>query len=422
MWKYCVLGLVARLVLLLYGEWQDRTMEVKFTDVDYFVFDDAASFVIKGQSPYDRATYRYTPLLAFMLLPNKWFHSFGKILFIIFDVMTGALTYSLVSSKGHSHKTAVVCACLWLFNPLPMAVSSRGNAESIMSFLVLATLQLIENRHVFMSAVSYALAVHFKIYPITYALPLYLLLGKDFEKDKIQRTARSKFTQLKKRTREDVLVWREVLLDLIPNINRLVFMLVGATVLGGLTAVFYAWYGWQFLYETYLYHVFRQDTRHNFSPYFYMLYLMGVAHTSTWIKILAFLPQCLLILTFAIKYYRDPPFCWFLITFAFVALNKVCTSQYFLWYLCLVPLILPSINISVSRGVMLTSLWFLGQGIWLLPAYYLEFEGVNTFLYIWGAGLAFFTINSYILYILITNYRPVYSQSTSKAKLTMKVQ
>lgn len=38
-------GLILRLALILYGEWQDKTMAVKFTDIDYFVFHDAATFL-----------------------------------------------------------------------------------------------------------------------------------------------------------------------------------------------------------------------------------------------------------------------------------------------------------------------------------------------------------------------------------------
>lgn len=34
----------ARVGLMLYGLWQDTYMAVKFTDVDYYVFSDAADF------------------------------------------------------------------------------------------------------------------------------------------------------------------------------------------------------------------------------------------------------------------------------------------------------------------------------------------------------------------------------------------
>ena len=58
---------------MFYGEWQDANMEVKFTDVDYFVFTDAAKFVSQLDSPYRRSTYRYSPMLAWLLIPNVFF-------------------------------------------------------------------------------------------------------------------------------------------------------------------------------------------------------------------------------------------------------------------------------------------------------------------------------------------------------------
>jgi hypothetical protein len=73
---------VVRVILIIYGELQDSFMEVKYTDADYIVISDAASLVASGHSPYYRTDYRHSPFLAFLLLPNEFFHrSWGKFLF-----------------------------------------------------------------------------------------------------------------------------------------------------------------------------------------------------------------------------------------------------------------------------------------------------------------------------------------------------
>jgi phosphatidylinositol glycan class M len=71
-----------RAAMLALGEWQDAHLEVRYTDVDYLVFSDAAASVAAGGSPFARATYRYSPLLAYLLVPNSLLHpTWGKLLF-----------------------------------------------------------------------------------------------------------------------------------------------------------------------------------------------------------------------------------------------------------------------------------------------------------------------------------------------------
>ena len=54
------------------------------------VVTDGARHVAAGGSPFDRATYRYTPLLAWLMLPNVWVHpAVGKLLFCAADLVAG---------------------------------------------------------------------------------------------------------------------------------------------------------------------------------------------------------------------------------------------------------------------------------------------------------------------------------------------
>lgn len=85
--KLLFAGLASRLLLLVWGQVQDYAIQVKYTDIDYYVYSDAAQAVFTG-SPFDRATYRYSPLLACLLVGNTLIHAdFGKLLFSVLDVV-----------------------------------------------------------------------------------------------------------------------------------------------------------------------------------------------------------------------------------------------------------------------------------------------------------------------------------------------
>jgi len=250
-----------RLAILPIAEHMDRqSLTNKYTDVDYEVFSDAATHVRNNASPYDRHTYRYTPIAAYICLVNNFIHPQAcKVVFILFDMLMGIVYWRLVKSQlpnaiSTTCSTMGYVAC-WLFNPLIIQTTTRGSNDSIISFLVFFSVYLLLKRQYCLAGIFYGLSVHFKLYPIFYCYVLYFFIDCDrgllAQGKPIQAIVGYKgfFTR-----------------------NRLVFTLSMVFTFCGLAALFYQIYGYTFLYEWLLYHGIRKDNRHNNSVYFYLIY------------------------------------------------------------------------------------------------------------------------------------------------------
>jgi phosphatidylinositol glycan class M len=311
-----------RLILLVYGGWQDAHSAVKYTDIDYMVFTDAARYVSKGQSPYARDTYRYTPLLAWMLVPTAWegpapwstlTFAFGKALFALSDVLAGWLVVQLLVRcfRFPVERALRYVAAVWLWNPMVANISTRGSSEGLLGVLVAALLWATLTRKPVVAGLILGLAVHFKIYPFIYGVSI--LWWWDAERD----GARSAGSGLVSR----------VIGFITPS--RVKLTLAALVSFVALNLVMYLQYGMPFLQHTFFHHLTRIDHRHNFSPYSTLLYLSAAGGAETHFEALAFLPQLVLVvialpLVLAKKSLTTAMLAQ---TFTFVTFNKVCTSQ-----------------------------------------------------------------------------------------------
>jgi phosphatidylinositol glycan class M len=332
-------AILFRAVLLIYGRWQDANSPMKYTDIDYLVFTDAARFVSRGRSPYDRATYRYTPLLAWLLLPTTWdskaipnsiWFDFGKALFAAGDIVTGwFIMRILVEAKGMTVESAMKYASLWLLNPMVANISTRGSSEGLVAVIVVALLWAVLQRRIKLAGVLLGLGVHFKIYPFIYAASVWWWLGSDAtSNNSTDSVTQPKTWFTKERLSLALLSFCAFMALNCTMYFSYVLVLLSPPSEKSLTQ---SSYGSPFIEHSYRYHFTRIDHRHNFSVYNTVLHLnsAGGKEPAFRVESLAFVPQLFLSVVIVpfILAKKDLASTMLAQTFAFVTFNKVCTSQ-----------------------------------------------------------------------------------------------
>lgn len=432
------IALGIRLIIIFISEIILPKYNINYTDIDYHVFSDGAKHILNFESPYNRETYRYTPILAMMMLPNHLInYNFGKILFSVVDILIG-ISIEILLIIQNNRKILIreekeeylsylykflnnpysKISLLFLYNPIIINISTRGSSDCIIVLLVIITLILIEMKYICLGAFFYGFAIHFKIYPVIYAPALFLYIAyKDnrlTDKNSLNEDNNS----------STIKIFSTKLLSIIKSIFRsvfhfksiifaFIFIVTFLTFLG----FFYLIYGYKFLYEFLLYHVIRKDHRHNYSIFYYLIYLTYTQPISKLLSLILFAPQMLLTLLSNFILFKDINFSLFITTMIFVTFNKVVTAQYFIWYIAIIPLIINrnklfNINQHPSKVlyfIIIFIFWLFMVLYWNSLSHRLEYLGENLFSELWGLNIIFFLTNCWIIKEFISNHTAKYN-------------
>lgn len=265
---------------------------------------------------------------------TAFFWTRGKLLFCAADLLAARLAADVVTLSGGSGRSRLLALRVSLFNPLTFVISSRGSCDALLAMLLLACLKAALQGRAVACGAWLGAAAHFRVYPVAHAVPLALFFCLSGSP---QPGVHSRWS-LRRRV-----------------FPAFAFLASSALCFALLGAACFAAYGAEFIREAYLYHVGRSDPRHNFSPSFYTAYLRTTpspvaspppssSFTSMLRALVAALPQASVVTAAGAAFARDPPAALFLQTFFFVAFNSVVTAQYFAWWACLAPLLLPALT------------------------------------------------------------------------------
>ena len=146
---------------------QDKLLNVKYTDIDYSVLSDAGLSVLKGGSPFDRITYRYSPIYAWLYIPNHILTiHFAKFLMIFFDYLIAKALSKLLKRNA---KSDYIILFAWWLNPLSFAISTRGSSDGIPILAFLLSLLALKFNRFGLSGMALGFSTHLKPNAIIYA-------------------------------------------------------------------------------------------------------------------------------------------------------------------------------------------------------------------------------------------------------------
>jgi len=417
--RWCLValfGFALRIFIIQTLSKDDNYLEGKFnifTDLDYKVYLDASLY----DSPYERHTYRYSPILAWIMSPSYAFHqNFGKWLLATFDLIACFFFFKIFADRKDevNRYGSVVISGLIFTNPFLIYLSIRGSCEGITMTLAAAFLYFyfggeahgnmsaLERRgkgiiHLqpcrirrYISYVLFGLWVHFRVFPVI-LLPLLIMY---------------EFYSVKKNR------WS----------HTFKYVLEFGLVSGGVfiaLAVYYYWlYGYEFLHETYFYHLTRRDNRHSRSVYFYDLYLNyegDALNSSPFRNLMRALPFTIFLVFFSFYLIRHRSlfYCQGFIICYFVLFNKVITDQYYMWLFSFLYLILAETK-QYKEGKFLINIWMAYKpmficlfpvAFWAFFKYHLEHSSkVYTMYSFWCWNVFALVVQTLLITLLLISY------------------
>lgn len=375
--KIMVIATVMRFGYMVLNE----TLDIN-TDIDYYIYTEAAEKLLDpySRNPFDRITYRYTPLLAFTMLPNLIWMPFGKVLFNLFDIF--ALVYMkkyLNTITWINQKQRDFCLKFWAYNIYMIYINGRGSCESISLFLLMGMLFYLRDYNLrnsqsslIKAALFYGMLVHFRLYPILYGVSVVLYLNKG---------------------------------KIIPTLDTIKFFCYSAGLFTFLFIILVMMFGYIFVFEWALYHLVRKDPRHSQSV-FWMRTMYRHEHGDALpVNLITLVFRLAAILIVSFRFKRNISYAIFMQTMIFTTLNTVYTAQYAIWEIQMLPIILTQNNLYKKKGYFFGILvaWFVLMEASIICGGLYEGQGKNTLYIMHWLNIAYLLYRVFVLKVVMGN-------------------